>query len=291
MFSVTVLVFVAVRLAPGDTALALAGLDAPKEAVEAIREEYGLDRPIYEQFARYFTGLLRLDLGRSTITRRPVAEELAARIPLTATIAVGAILFAVIIGVPLGALAARYERTWADYAAMVFALSGLSVPNYVVGLLLIVGFAVMLNWLPATGSQTPIHFILPVITAGLVGAGVLARQTRSAVLEVLGDDYVRTARSKGLGEWAILFRHALPNALMPLTTVVGLLFGSLLAGTVIVETIFGISGVGRYMVDRISTRDYVAVQGGVLLIANIHVFVNLITDLLYGVIDKRVVLR
>jgi ABC-type dipeptide/oligopeptide/nickel transport system permease component len=291
IFGVTVIVFAAVRLAPGDVAQTLAGLESDNEVLDAIRHEQGLDRPVYEQFGRYFFGLLQLDLGRSAATHLPVAEELAARFPTTAILAVAATAVAALVGVSLGVLAARFQRTWIDYGVTLIALAGLSVPSYVVGLLLILLFAVTLDLLPATGASTPMHFIMPVIAISLVGVGVLARQTRSAVLEVLSEDYVRTARAKGLAGRPVLLRHALPNALIPLTTVLGLLFGSLLGGTVIVETVFGIPGVGKYMVDRISIRDYPAVQGGVLLIASIYVFVNLITDLLYGIMDKRVSLR
>lgn len=291
MFGVSVLVFAALHLAPGDTAEALVGLNATNENLAVVRHEYGLDQPAPEQFARYFVGLLHLDLGRSPTTQLPVAKELADRFPTTATLAVSATALAVLVGVSLGVVAASFQRTWIDYAAMAIALAGLSIPNYVVGVLLILVFAVTLGWLPAIGSSTPQHFVLPVITVSLFGVGVLARQTRSAVLDVLHEDYIRTARAKGLAERGVLLRHALWNALIPLTTVVGLIFGALLGGTVIVESVFGINGVGKYMVDRISSRDYPAVQGGVLLIAASYILVNLVVDLLYGVLDKRVRLK
>lgn len=291
IFGVTTLVFIAVRVGPSDTAQALAGFDTNPEMIAEIRREYGLDRPVTEQFARYISGLIRLDLGRSALTRAPVADELLARFPITLTVAVGAVLFAVLLGVTLGVVAAHFHTTWVDYASMVLALGALSIPNYVLGLLLILLFAVTLGLLPATGASTPRHFILPIVAVGLVGAGVLARQTRSAVIEVLNEDYVRTARAKGLRERTVLVRHALRNALIPLITVVGLLFGALLGGTVIVETVFAIPGVGKYMIDAISNRDYPAVQGGVLLIANSYVFVNLLVDLMYVVADRRVSLK
>jgi peptide/nickel transport system permease protein len=291
MFGVTVIVFVALRLAPGDPAQALAGVDSRPEVLDAIRHEYGLDRPVLEQFVRYFSGLLVADLGRSTVSGLAVAEELGTRFPTTLALALSATLLACLVGVPLGVLAARFQRTWVDYSVMLLALAGLSIPNYILGLLLILLFAVTLHVLPATGGGGPASFIMPVITIGLIGIGVLARQTRSAVLDVLSEDYVRTARAKGLSEGPILFRHALRNALIPVMTIIGVLFGALLGGTVIVETVFAINGVGKYMVDRIASRDYPAVQGGVLLIANGYVFVNLLIDLGYGVVDKRIRLK
>lgn len=291
LLGITILVFIAVRLAPGDTAQALAGLGADKEFLDAIRREYGLDRPLYEQFGRYVENLLKLDLGQASSTRVPVAEELAAAFPITLTLALGGTAWAVIGGVTLGALAARFQRTWIDYTVMMIALVGLSVPNYVLGLFLIILFAVNMGILPATGASSPVDFILPIFTVGLVGLGVLARQTRSAILEVLNEDYLRTARAKGLRERTVLVRHALRNALMPVLTTVGLIFGELLGGAVIVEAVFGMPGVGKYMVDRIATRDYAAVQGGVLLIAYCYVLVNVLVDVLYGVVDKRVTLK
>lgn len=291
LFGVSVLVFAAVRLAPGDTAQVIAGPEAKADVVQAIRDEYGLDLPWHEQYVRFVGGLARLDLGRSSVTRAPITEELAERWPVTATLALGATLFACTVGISLGVLAARFQRTKVDYLVMGLAISGLSIPNYVLGLILILVFAVGLGVLPASGAGTPLHYVMPILTVGVVGAGVLARQTRSAILSVLEDDYVRTARAKGLGERPVLFRHALRNALIPVTTIVGIIFGNLLGGTVIVETVFSVNGVGRYMITRIDLRDYSAVQGGVLLIALSFVFVNIVVDLMYAVIDPRVRLK
>jgi ABC-type dipeptide/oligopeptide/nickel transport system permease component len=291
LFGVSLLVFIAVRLAPGDPAQILAGFDANKEMLDAIRQEHGLDRPWPEQYVRFVGDLAHLNLGTSTTSRQPVAMELAERLPITAALAVSATIFASIVGVTAGVLAARFQRTWIDYLAMVAAVGGLSIPNYVVGLVLILVFAVTLHILPATGASSPLHFIMPVFTVGALGAGIIARQTRSAVLDVLGEDYIRTARAKGMAERLVLFRHALRNALIPIVTVIGLIFGQLLAGTVIVETVFDVPGMGKYMIDRITLRDYTAVQGAVLVITLSYVFVNVLVDVAYALIDTRVRIR
>jgi ABC-type dipeptide/oligopeptide/nickel transport system permease component len=288
LFGITLIVFGGLRLAPGDPAYALAGDGADAATLAAIRTEYGLDRPVYEQYVVYMGRLLRLDLGRSIATKVPVVEELGSRVPMTLALAIAATSVAILVGVSLGVVAARFQRRWPDYAVMFLAMGWLSIPNYVLGLLLILLFAVVLGVLPATGSSTPAHFILPVVTVSAVGSGVLARQTRAAMLEVLNEDYVRTARAKGLDGRTVLFRHALRNALIPVVTVIGFTFGHLMAGAVIVESVFGIPGLGKFMVDRISNRDYPAVQGAVLLIACTYVFVNILVDIAYIVVDRRV---
>ncbi len=287
-FGITLVVFGALRLAPGDPALAIAGMDADGAAVESIRIEYGLDRPAYEQYATYMGKLLRLDLGRSVITNIPVLEELTSRFPTTLVLAVSATIVATLVGVSLGVLAARFQRRWIDYLVMILAMGWLSVPNYVLGLLLILLFAVTLGVLPAIGASTPMHYILPVLTVAAVGAGILARQTRASMLEVLSEDYVRTASAKGLASRSVLLHHALRNALIPIVTLVGVIFGNLMAGAVIVESVFGIPGIGKLMVDRIHSRDYPTVQGAVLLISMTYVLVNILVDLAYVVVDKRV---
>jgi ABC-type dipeptide/oligopeptide/nickel transport system permease component len=284
----TLVVFVALRLAPGDPALALAGFDADVATVAAIREQFGLDRPLVEQYFVYVRRLITLDLGRSVATQIPVVDELRSRLPATLILAFAATILATITGVALGVTAAINQRKGLDYLVMLLSMAWLSIPNYVLGLLLILLFAVTLGWLPATGTSTPLHYVLPTITVAAVGTGVLARQTRAAMLEVLSEDYVRTARAKGLRPRIVLLAHALPNALIPVLTSVGLLFGNLIAGTVIVESVFGIPGLGKLMVDRISVRDYPTVQGAVLLISTSYVFVNLLVDLAYVMVDKRV---
>jgi ABC-type dipeptide/oligopeptide/nickel transport system permease component len=282
------MVFVALRLTPGDPAVALAGMNADEDTLAAIRHEYGLDQPIVQQYVVYVGHVIRLDLGRSVSTHIPVAEELANRYPVTVALAMFATALATVVGVAFGAVAAHFQRRWIDYAVMILAVAGLSIPNYVLGILLILVFAVSLRVLPSTGASSPEHFILPVITIAASGAAILARQTRAAVVDVLGEDYIRTARAKGLAEGTILWRHTLRNALIPIITNVGLVFGTLMAGAVIIENVFGIPGIGKLMVDRISDRDYPTVQGAVLLVAASYVFVNLLVDIAYVVIDRRV---
>jgi ABC-type dipeptide/oligopeptide/nickel transport system permease component len=288
LFGVSLMVFVALRLTPGDPAVALAGMNADEDTLAAIRHEYGLDQPIVQQYVVYVGHVIRLDLGRSVSTHIPVAEELANRYPVTVALAMFATALATVVGVAFGAVAAHFQRRWIDYAVMILAVAGLSIPNYVLGILLILVFAVSLRVLPSTGASSPEHFILPVITIAASGAAILARQTRAAVVDVLGEDYIRTARAKGLAEGTILWRHTLRNALIPIITNVGLVFGTLMAGAVIIENVFGIPGIGKLMVDRISDRDYPTVQGAVLLVAASYVFVNLLVDIAYVVIDRRV---
>ena len=288
LFGITLTVFVALRLAPGDPALYLAGFDADGATVQAIRVENGIDKPLPEQYVVWIGNLLHGDLGRSVTTREPVARELEMRYPITLTLAVVATLLATAVGVSVGVVAARFRHTWIDYLLMALAMGWLSVPNYVLGLLLILLFAVTLGLLPAVGASKPADYVLPAVTVAAVGAGMLARQTRAAMLEVLSQDYVRTARAKGLAERSVLSRHALRNALIPVLTTIGVVFGNLMAGTVIVESVFGIPGIGKLMVDRILARDYPTVQGAVLFIACSYVFVNILVDLAYVAADRRV---
>ncbi|MDE3193524.1 MAG: ABC transporter permease [Chloroflexota bacterium] len=288
LFGITLLVFIALRLAPGDPALYLAGFDADGATVQAIRVENGLDKPLPEQYVVWLGNLAHLDLGRSVTTREPVARELEMRYPITFNLAVAATLLATVVGVAVGVVAARFQRTWIDYGLMGLAMAWLSVPNYVLGLLLILLFAVTLGLLPAVGASKPVDYILPVVTVAAVGAGMLARQTRAAMLEVLSQDFIRTARAKGLAERHVLARHALRNALIPVLTTIGVVFGNLMAGTVIVESVFGVPGIGKLMVDRILARDYPTVQGAVLFIACSYVFVNILVDLAYVAADRRV---
>lgn len=281
-------VFISVRLAPGDPAQAIAGQAASGEIVEQIRRDLGLDRPLLEQYARFLGGLAQLDLGRSIFSRLPVAVEIGARLPSSLILAVGATIVASIVGTLAGVLAATRRRTLFDYAVMGSVAVVLAIPSYVLALVLILVFAVQLRLLPASGSSTPLHYVLPIVTLAAPAATIIARQTRSAVLETLRQDYVRTARAKGLSEPAVTSRHALPNALIPVLTVVGLQFGAFLSGLVIVETIFGVPGIGGLIVERILERDYPVVQGAVLVLAAFMVLINLIVDLLYAVLDPRI---
>ena len=277
-----------VRLAPGDPAVLLAGEFATPETLEAIRARYGLDRPLPEQLLIYLQALLSGDLGESARSRRPVLEELRTYFPNTVELASAAILVALLTGIPLGILAALRPGSGLDLGVMVLALLGVSMPVFWFGLLAILIFAVELGWFPVAGKGTLAHLVLPAITLGVNATALLARMTRGTLLEVLSQDYIRTARAKGLAERVVILKHALRNALIPVVTVAGLEFGSLLAGAVITETIFAWPGLGQLLVGSILARDYPMVQGAVLLVATTFILVNLLVDLLYAWIDPRV---
>ncbi|TFU16867.1 nickel ABC transporter permease [Thermus tengchongensis] len=288
LFGVVLLVFLMVRLAPGDPAVLLAGEFATPETLQAIRERYGLDRPLPEQFLLYLGALLRGDLGESARSRRPVLEELKTYFPNTVELAVAAILVALLTGIPLGILAALRPGSGLDLGVMTLALLGVSMPVFWFGLLAILIFSVNLGWFPVAGKGTLAHLVLPAVTLGVNATALLARMTRGTLLEVLSQDYIRTARAKGLRERVVVFKHALRNAMIPVVTVAGLEFGSLLAGAVITETIFAWPGLGQLLVGSILARDYPVVQGAVLLVATSFILVNLLVDLLYAGIDPRV---
>jgi len=288
LLGVVLLVFLMVRLAPGDPAILLAGEFATPETLEAIRTRYGLDRPLPEQFALYLGALLQGDLGESARSRRPVLEELKTYFPNTVVLATAAILVALATGIPLGILAALRQGSWLDLGVMVLALLGVSMPVFWFGLLAILIFSVELGWFPVAGKGTLAHLVLPAVTLGINATALLARMTRGTLVEVLSQDYIRTARAKGLAERVVIFKHALRNALIPVVTVAGLEFGSLLAGAVITETIFAWPGLGQLLVGSILSRDYPVVQGAVLLVAFTFTLVNLMVVLLYACIDPRV---
>ena len=288
LLGVVLLVFLMVRLAPGDPAILLAGEFATPETLEAIRTRYGLDRPLPEQFALYLGALLQGDLGESARSRRPVLEELKTYFPNTVVLATAAILVALATGIPLGILAALRQGSWLDLGVMVLALLGVSMPVFWFGLLAILIFSVELGWFPVAGKGTLAHLVLPAVTLGINATALLARMTRGTLVEVLSQDYIRTARAKGLAERVVIFKHALRNALIPVVTVAGLEFGSLLAGAVITETIFAWPGLGQLLVGSNLSRDYPVVQGAVLLVAFTFTLVNLMVDLLYAWIDPRV---
>ncbi len=288
LLGVVVLVFLMVRLAPGDPAVLLAGEFATPETLEAIRARYGLDRGLPEQFLIYLEALLRGDLGESARSRRPVLEELKTYFPNTLELASAAILVAVLTGIPLGILAALRPGSSLDLSVMVLALLGVSMPVFWFGLLAILIFSVGLGWFPVAGKGTLAHLVLPAITLGINATALLARMTRGTLLEILSQDYIRTARAKGLAERVVIFKHALRNALIPVVTVAGLEFGTLLSGAVITETIFAWPGLGQLLVGSILARDYPVVQGAVLLVAITFVLINLLVDLLYATIDPRV---
>jgi peptide/nickel transport system permease protein len=288
VLGVSIVSFSLLHFIPGDPAVVLAGVGATPQDLEGIRTEYGLDAPLPVQYVNYVTRAARGDLGISIRTRDPVARTLATRLQLTLQLTVLSMLLSVSLGVLAGVLAATHHNTWIDTSIMVTALTGISIPGFWLGLLLLVVFAGMLHWLPAGGSGTPLHLILPSIVLGTSGAAVIARMTRASMLDVTRQDYLRTLRANGVSEQLIVYKHALRNALNPVITVVGLQFGFLLGGAVIVESVFALPGVGMLMVNAIFNRDYPVVQGGMLVIAVLFVLVNLLTDLTYGLVNPRI---
>jgi peptide/nickel transport system permease protein len=285
---VTVLVFTVVRLIPGDPARILAGDFATDQAVAELRQRWRLDRPLPVQYAAYVAGLARGDLGRSTATSLPVAAELGERFLRTLLLAGAAILVATLVGVTLGILSATHRASLLDFAATALALAGVSTPIFWSGLILILLFSVELPWLPAGGTGSFAHLILPAVSLGLFGAGVIARQTRSSMLETLGEDFVRTARAKGLAERIVVYKHALKNALIPVVTVLADQFGRMLGGAILTETVFSWPGMGRYLIEAIAMRDYPVIQGIILVFATSFLVVNLLLDISYALLDPRV---
>ena len=285
---VTVLVFTVVRLIPGDPARILAGDFATDQTVAELRQRWRLDRPLPVQYAAYVAGLARGDLGRSTATSLPVAGELGERFLRTLLLAGAAILVATSVGVTLGILSATHRASLLDFAATTLALAGVSTPIFWSGLILILLFSVELPWLPAGGTGSFAHLILPAVSLGLFGAGVIARQTRSSMLETLGEDFVRTARAKGLAERSVVYKHALKNALIPVVTVLADQFGRMLGGAILTETVFSWPGMGRYLIEAIAMRDYPVIQGIILVFATSFLVVNLLLDISYALLDPRV---
>jgi len=288
LLGVLLTVSLMVRLAPGDPAQLLAGEFATPETLADIRQRFGLDQPWHVQLGLYAANVVRGDLGQSVRTRKPVAYELRQYFPNTLRLTLGAMLVALLIGIPAGIIAATRPGTIFDLLAMLGALIGVSMPVFWFGLMAILIFSVQLGWFPVAGTGTLWHLVLPAITLGTSTAAILARMTRSAMLEVLSQDYIRTARAKGLAGRVVIFKHALRNALIPVVTITGLQFGGLLEGAVITETVFAWPGIGQLLVGSILARDYPVVQGAVLLIAVAFILINLIVDLLYGAIDPRI---
>ena len=285
---VVTLVFFIFRLVPGDVARIVAGERATEEEVALIREQMGLNDPIHGQYARSLWGLARGDLGRSLTYRRQVLDEIVSRVPATLELALAGIGVSVIIGVSTGIISAVKRNTIYDYTSMAAAISGVCIPNFWLGLLLIMIFSVSLGWLPTGGRGGLKFLILPTIALSARLIAIIARLTRSTMLEVISGDYIRTARAKGLSERIILARHALRNAMIPLVTIVGLQFGSLLAGSIVVETVFAWPGMGSLFINAVNTRDYPMVQGITLVYTIAFMLVNLFTDLSYGFLDPRV---
>jgi len=288
VLGVATLVFLLIHLIPGDPVEIMLGESALPADRDALREALGLDRPILEQYGSFLWGLCRGDLGDSLQQRRPVTTLIREHYPATLELTLAAMLISLLIALPAGILSGIRQYSVWDHSTMFLALLGVSMPNFWLGPLLIWVFSIQLGWFPVSGKGGLAHLLLPALTLGASMAAIVARMTRSSVLEVLREDYVMTARAKGLSEARIILKHVLRNALLPVLTVVGLQFGALLAGSIITETIFSWPGLGTLMVKAIQTRDYPVVQGCVLVISMSYVLVNLLTDLLYGVIDPRI---
>ena len=321
LFGITLLVFLFLQLIPGDPAQAILGERGTPEQLAALREKLGLNKPLYVQYLTFVKNILTGDLGTSAVSTIPVAEELKRRWPATFELALAATLVAVVLGIPVGILAAVRKNSLLDTFSMSLSLVGVSMPVFWLGLLLVYFFAVNLHWLPTGGRLStdlaidfrPItgflvldgmlalkpevlmdalrHLILPALTLGTIPLAILTRITRSAMLEVLSQDYVRTARAKGLAERQVILKHALKNALLPVVTIVGLQFGNLLGGAILTETIFSWPGIGSYIYEGILNRDYPVVQAGVLVVATVFVLVNLLVDLSYALLDPRIQYR
>ena len=288
LFGVLLVAFLLLNVAPGDPVMAMVGERADAATIARLRAELHLDDPLPAQFGRYLWGVVRLDLGRSYITQRPIAEDLAARFPKTVQLALAAMLIAALSGITLGVHSAIRPGGAVDRLAMLVSYLGVSFPVYWVGLLLILVFAVVLRWLPPSGSGGLAYLVLPAFTLGTRSMAFLARMTRAAMLDVLSSDFVRTARAKGLTETGVILRHGFRNALIPVITVLGLDTGSYLTGSILTETIFGWPGLGRYVLGAIEKRDLPAIQGSILFMSLVFLCVNLVTDLVYAKADPRV---
>ncbi len=316
LLGLSILVFLWIRALPGGPAASILGERATPEAIEQVNRQYGLDRPVWIQYAKYVQSLLQGDLGTSIASRRPVTEEIGRRFPATVELALAAMLFAVTIGIPLGFIAAKRYRSWVDQGSLVVSLVGISIPVFFLGILLKYVFAVKLGLLPTVGRidvrlsaehptgfyvldsiltldaeaflSTVEHLVLPAIALGSIPLAIIARITRASVLDVQNEDYVRTARAKGLGPATVDRRHVLRNALLPITTVIGLQVGLLLSGAVLTETVFAWPGMGTWLVGAIEARDFPVLQGGILFLAVVFVLVNLLVDISYGYINPRI---
>jgi peptide/nickel transport system permease protein len=288
LLGVATLVFALIHLVPGDPAQSMLGESASPKEIEALQKSLGLDKPLLTQYRAFLTGVAHGNLGTSFRFGTPVTQEIRKRLPDTAILAVSAMVVAILVAIPLGIVAAVFRGRFLDHAAMTLALAGISMPSFWLGPLLAILFAVRLGWLPVSGSGTPLHLVLPAVTLGTALAAILARMTRSSVIEELRELYVLAARARGLSQARAVLRHAFRNSLIPVVTIIGLQFGAVLTGTIITETIFGWPGVGRLLIQAINTRDYPLVQGCILFISVTYVAMNLITDLAYGFLDPRI---
>jgi peptide/nickel transport system permease protein len=296
LLMVSLITFALMRLVPGDPSAVIAGLSATPEQVAAIRSDLGLDQPLPVQLWRWYVGLLHGDLGRSLLLGQPVVEATFFRLPVTLALSAYALVITLLLGLASGIIAALRQNSWVDQAAMVAAMFGISMPSFWLGLLMILVFAVNLHWLPTGGyiafSDDPVGWLrtstMPAISLALLQAGLLARITRSTMLEVLRQDYIRTARAKGLPRHLVVFKHALANALIPITTVVGITVSLLISASVVTETLFSIPGIGQLLTQAVLNRDYPMVQGGLLIVTGLLVLVNLVVDIGYALLDPRV---
>jgi len=296
LFIVSLISFGLMRLIPGDPAASIAGPSATPAQIDQLRRDLGLDEPLLMQLVHYYQGLLQGDFGKSLLLGKGVLAATLERLPVTIGLSLYALVLTLLIGVTSGIIAALRQNTWVDQVAMMIAMLGISIPNFFLGLLMIIFFAVQLGWLPSGGyvpfSQDPIGWLrsttMPAISLALLQAGLLARITRSGMLEVLRQDYVRTARAKGLPERQVILKHALANALIPIVTVVGIIISLLLSGAVVTEALFSLPGMGQLLTQAVLSRDYPMVQGGLLLVTTFLVVVNILVDILYALIDPRV---
>jgi glutathione transport system permease protein len=285
---VAALVFFFLHLLPGDPARLAAGPDATPETVELVRNDLGLDRPLHEQFTRFVRGVVHWDFGRSIRTKRPVSEEIGDRFMPTFWLTLASMAWSMLFGLVIGILSAVWRNRWPDRVGMTFAVSGISFPAFALGMVLMQIFSVQLGWLPTVGADTWRHYVLPSITLGAAVAAIMARFTRSSFVDILGDDYIRTARAKGLAESVVVVKHGLRNALIPVVTMMGLQFGFLLGGSIVVEVVFNWPGLGRLLVDAVDMRDYPVIQALVLLFSLEFILINLIVDVLYGLINPTI---
>ncbi|WP_406848856.1 glutathione ABC transporter permease GsiC [Taylorella equigenitalis] len=288
LFLICVCVFLFVHILPGDPAVLAAGPDADAQTIQLIREDMGLNLPLWEQFVNYMSNVLHGDLGHSLRSKRPVFDEIAIRFTPTMLLTLTSMFWSVIVGLVIGVVSAIWRNSWPDRLFMTLAVSGISFPAFAFGMLLIQIFAVWLGWLPSVGADSWKHYILPSLTLGLSVAAVLARFTRASFVEVINEDFVRTARAKGLSEKVVMIKHSLRNALIPVVTMMGLQFGFLLGGSIVFETVFGWPGMGSLLIDSVNSRDYPMIQGLVLLFSFEFIVINLVVDILYGVINPTI---
>lgn len=288
LFIVAVLVFLFVHLLPGDPARLIAGPEADAQVIEMVRSQLGLDKPLWSQFFSYMGNVLQGDFGTSLVSRRPVSEEIASRFMPTLWLTIASMVWAVLFGLAAGVIAAVWRNRWPDRLSMTLAVSGISFPAFALGMLLMQVFSVELGWLPTVGADSWQHYILPSITLGAAVSAVMARFTRASFVDVLGEDYIRTARAKGVSERWVVMKHALRNAMIPVVTMMGLQFGFLLGGSIVVEKVFNWPGLGRLLVDSVEMRDYPVIQAEVLLFSLEFILINLVVDVLYAAINPAI---